>query len=117
MAEYGQPFVLRQLSPAATIGGGTIIAPALRPADRLKRCLAAASGLASADPAVRLAAYIDLHREATFDENSASWIGLSPAECQSAIERLVERKEVVRAAGPQPCYVTTAAVSAAQAEE
>ena len=33
VAEYGQPFVLRQLSPARTIGGGTIIGPALR-ADR-----------------------------------------------------------------------------------
>jgi selenocysteine-specific elongation factor len=108
MAEYGQPFVLRQLSPAATIGGGTIIGPALRPADRLKRCLAAASGLASADPAVRVAAYIDLHGETMLDENSPSWIGLTPAECHSAIDRLIERKEVVRAPGPQPCYLTTA---------
>ena len=107
VAEYGQPFVLRQLSPAATIGGGAVLCPALRPADRLKRCLAAADGLAAADPATRLAAYIDLHGETMPDENSPSWIGLSPAECQAAIERLIEQKKVVRAAGPHPCFVTT----------
>ena len=69
VAEYGQPFVLRQLSPARTIGGGTIIGPALRAADRQNRCLAAAAGLASADAHVRLAAYIDLRREASFDDS------------------------------------------------
>jgi selenocysteine-specific elongation factor len=72
VAEYGQPFVLRQLSPAATIGGGTFIAPALRPTDRLKRCLAAARGLSSSDPTVRLAACLDLRRELTFNDNSES---------------------------------------------
>ena len=38
VADYGQPFVVRQLSPARTIGGGTVIGPALRPVDRLARC-------------------------------------------------------------------------------
>ncbi len=28
VADYGQPFVVRQLSPARTVGGGTVIAPA-----------------------------------------------------------------------------------------
>ena len=106
VAEYGQPFVLRQLSPAATIGGGTIIGPALRPTDRLKRCLAAASGLTSLDPAARLAAFIELRREATFDENSESCIGLTLAQCESVAEGLVALREVVRAAGPQACFVT-----------
>src|SRR4029078_3943813 len=68
VAEYGQPFVLRQLSPARTIGGGTIIGPALRATDRQNQCLAVANGLASADTYERLAAYIDLRRETAFDE-------------------------------------------------
>jgi selenocysteine-specific elongation factor len=106
IAEYGQPFVLRQLSPAATIGGGTIIAPALRPTDRLKRCLATASGLASSDPAARLAAYIELRREASFDQNSESCIGLTTAQCESAASQLVAKKELFRATGPQACFVT-----------
>jgi selenocysteine-specific elongation factor len=99
VAEYGQPFVLRQLSPATTIGGGRIIGPALRPTDRLKRCLAAAPGLASADAEVRLNAYIDLHREVRLDAASQSWIGLSPAQCEAVVEELIERKEIVRTDG------------------
>src|SRR4029079_217635 len=70
VAEYGQPFVLRQLSPAQTIGGGTMIGPALRATDRQNQCLAVANGLASADTYERLAAYIDLRRETAFDENA-----------------------------------------------
>src|SRR6201746_1611982 len=77
VAEYGQPFVLRQLSPARTIGGGIIIGPALRSTDRQNRCLAVAAGLASADAHERLAAYIYLRREATFDETAESWVGFN----------------------------------------
>jgi selenocysteine-specific elongation factor len=106
LAEYGQPFVLRQLSPPATIGGGKIIGPALAPAQRLKRCLAVASGLSSADPLTRLEAFVDLHREATLDENSESTIGLSPAECRATMERLVAEKRIIRTAGPEPHYIT-----------
>jgi selenocysteine-specific elongation factor len=106
VAEYGQPFVVRQLSPPATIGGGKIIGPALAPAQRLKRCLAAASGLSSAEPAARLEAFIELHREATLDENCDFTIGLAPAECRTAIEHLVAENRIIRTAGPQPHYVT-----------
>ena len=106
VAEYGQAFVLRQLSPATTLGGGSILAPALRATDRLTHCLAVAEGLADSDPHVRLAAYIDLRREATFDESNASWVGLSRSESQEILQHLVEQRQVVRATGPQPCYVS-----------
>jgi selenocysteine-specific elongation factor len=106
LAEYGQPFVVRQLSPPTTIGGGRIIGPALAPALRLRRCLAAASRLASVEPVTRLEAFIEMHRETTLAENSESTIGLSPAECHAAVERLVAEKKIVRTAGPQPHYVT-----------
>ena len=49
VADYGQPFVVRQLSPHRTIGGGTMIAPALRHIDRLTRCLEAAQELFRAE--------------------------------------------------------------------
>jgi selenocysteine-specific elongation factor len=106
VAEYGQPFVLRQLSPATTIGGGTFIAPALRTADRFKRSLAAAAGLSSRDPVARVVAHVDLRREATFNEHSQSWIGLSPAQCQAAVKVLLARKEVVHGAGPNAWHVS-----------
>jgi selenocysteine-specific elongation factor len=106
VAEYGQAFVLRQLSPPATIGGGRIISPALRRTDRLQRCLEAAGGLASADPAARILAGVELRREATFDDNCESWIGLSPAQTMAVLDQLVAKKELIRTTGPTPCYVT-----------
>lgn len=106
VAEYGQPFVLRQLSPAATIGGGTIVGPALGPTERLVRSLAAAPGLASADPLVRLESYVGLHREVVFDDASESWIGLNQQRCDAVLRRLLEQKRIVRVAGSPPRYVT-----------
>jgi selenocysteine-specific elongation factor len=107
-AEYGQPFVLRQLSPAATIGGGRFLLPALRPADKFRHCLASAPGLAAGDPATRLAAYVELRREALFDDAIESRLGMSRPACEEAARRLVERRELVRTAGSPPTYVTAA---------
>lgn len=106
VAEHGQPFVIRRLSPARTIGGGTIISPSLDESDRLQRCLAAAPALASEDPVVRLAAYIDLKREARFDDKTESRVGLSRQEFESAAERLTERGECARTTESPPRYVT-----------
>jgi selenocysteine-specific elongation factor len=106
VAEYGQPFVLRQLSPARTIGGGTIISPALRPTDRQNRCLALAPELASADPQERLRAYIDLRREASFDDAAESWVGLTRSQCDETVAELEKRGEVVRIPGTPPAFVT-----------
>jgi selenocysteine-specific elongation factor len=106
VAEYGQPFVLRQLSPARTIGGGTIVSPALRPTDRQNRCLAAAEALAGDDLHARLAAYVDLRREATFDEASESWVGLPPGECQRVLQELERRGEIVRIPAAQSRFVS-----------
>jgi selenocysteine-specific elongation factor len=107
VTEYGEPFVLRQLSPARTIGGGTVIGPALRPTERLNRCLQAAEGLASRDPEIRLAAYVDLHREVDPDRELKSQLGLSQSEYRSACQNLLERKEIVRAGSEKTRLVTT----------
>ncbi len=107
VAEYGQPFVVRQLSPARTIGGGKIIGPALQPTDRLTRSLAAAPGLADADAKVRVKAYVDLRREAKFDETSESWIGIDPARMETLIPQLEKQKAIVRIAGPTASFVTS----------
>lgn len=105
VAEYGQPFVIRQLSPATTIGGGKFLSPSLRPTDRLKRSLSVAAGLSSDDQAVRVAAYIELRRETNGQENSETRLGLSAAECQDALEQLLKKKEVI-ATNEQSTYVT-----------
>lgn len=106
VAEYGQPFVVRQLSPALTIGGGRIVSPALKPGDRLVRTLAAAAGLSSATPAERLAAYIALRRETTLDDASESWIGLTREECEAVLPELIKQRRIVRVTGTPPWYLT-----------
>jgi selenocysteine-specific elongation factor len=97
---------LRQLSPARTIGGGVIIGPALRASDRQNRGLAAAPGLASADPRERLAAYIDLRREAMFDDASESWVGLNRLKCEEVLGQLEKHGDVVRIPVTPPTFVT-----------
>lgn len=106
VAEYGQPFVIRQLSPAATIGGGTVISPALRPTDRQTRCLEAAAALGGDDAAARLFAYIELRREARFDETSESWVGLNEEACRVAILALLKQKRIVRVPVTPAIHVT-----------
>jgi selenocysteine-specific elongation factor len=108
VAEYGQPFVMRQLSPATTIGGGSMIGPSLRAADRHNRALAAAAGLASGDPRERLTAFIDLRREVSFGEACESWVGLNQSQCEKALNAMESRGEVVRIPGPELRFVTTA---------
>lgn len=107
MAEYGQPFVVRQLSPARTVGGGTVLAPALREIDRLTRCLAAAPNLASDDPATRLAAYVELRREAEFDAACESRIGLDPEQFASACRQLIKLEQIVEVAAERPLFIST----------
>ena len=106
VAEYGQPFVLRQLSPARTIGGGKIIAPALRPIDKLTPCLTAAAGLASSDADSRVKPHVELRREVTLNAASEFWIGLDPKQCEAPVQRLIKEKDIVRTAGTQPILVT-----------
>lgn len=106
VADYEQPFILRQLSPERTIGGGTIIAPALRPSDRLNRCLALAQGLSDEQPQARLAAYFELRREATFDDATQTRIGLDRQQFDEAAGWLVEHKAAIRTTAPQPLYLT-----------
>jgi selenocysteine-specific elongation factor len=66
----------------------------------------AAGGLSSAESTTRLQAFIDLHREATFDSNSTSTIGLTPVDCQAITGRLVADKKIIRTAGEAPRFIT-----------
>jgi selenocysteine-specific elongation factor len=108
VAEYGQPIVIRQLSPAMTIGGGSVIGPSLRAPLRHNRALAAAAGLASDDPRERLAAFIDLQHEASFGEACESWIGLDQSQCKYVLSSMESRGEVVRIPSPELRFVATA---------
>ena len=89
--------MLRQLSPAATIGGGTIIGPALR-ADRSPESLPGRRKRTCRFRSRTFAwqRYIELRGETIFDEASESWIGLSPSQCEAVL------RAVRRAKGDRP---------------
>jgi selenocysteine-specific elongation factor len=108
VVEYGQPFVIRQLSPATTIGGGSIIGPALCSKERQNRALAAAPGLASVDPSERLAAYVDLRRDVCFGETCETLVGLNKSQCIRIVSALESRREVVRIPGAELRCVSAA---------
>ena len=57
VAEYGQRFVLRRLSPVNTLGGGSVLSP-LPGRIRTRRLLKLAHRLADADPASRIDARV-----------------------------------------------------------
>jgi selenocysteine-specific elongation factor len=107
VAEYGQPFVLRRLSPAATLGGGTILSPALRPTDRVAKSLAAAPGLADGTTSVRILAFINLRREVSVDEMNAFHVGLDRPQVDAAIQELIKCKEVFSTSGPRPRLISS----------
>lgn len=107
VSEHGQPFVLRQLSPAATIGGGRILRPALHPTLKLKRCLAVAPGLASASQATKLKAYFELHGELGDFQADDTPLDLSLAECETAVAQLLQQQEIVASSEYPFTYVTT----------
>lgn len=106
VAEHGQALVIRQLSPAATIGGGTFLLPNLKTSDRLSRTLAAAPGLASRNLAERALAFLELRREAGAEELSETLLGLTKPQVEGALAELAQQKKIIRAAGSPPLFVT-----------
>ena len=106
-ASYGQPFVVRQLSPARTIGGGTVVAPALRTRDRMARCLDAAASLSNPEPAARLAAYVALRREVEFDSAIECRVGLTREDCQAVAQDLIKQKILKCTAALPARYLTS----------
>lgn len=106
VAQFGQPLVLRKLSPPTTIGGGTFLAPRLSAADKLKHCLAVASDLASPDPATRLAAYVELRHEAELGPLSATELGLDAMTCEKIAGQLIARGKLIRTVGSPPLFAT-----------
>ena len=58
IATFGQRFILRRISPAVTLGGGTILDPGVPPLKRLRSITDHVDGLNSPEPVDRLAAFL-----------------------------------------------------------
>lgn len=99
VAEYGQRFILRQRSPARTVGGGRILDPNLEPRMRIKELRKFAEPRLSADPAMRLSALLTHQRHANLTVlETACRIGVNPAEVGPLLETL-QRENLVKNIG------------------
>lgn len=89
VATWGQRFILRRISPAITLGGGTILDPHVPDLHRIRDVEAAAARLVSSDPAERLAAKLR-QRDAvsSTDLTLASSIGVMPDELHRLLSLL-----------------------------
>jgi selenocysteine-specific elongation factor len=96
-AVQAQPFVLRQESPAATLGGGRVLQPDARRIRRRDQSeLARLARLRSADPVERLAAVLAFQGLKPFDDRMLCRAsGLDVIEVPRALERLRDSGAVV----------------------
>lgn len=93
----GQPLVIRSHCATMTLGGGRVLDPELPAGRRWSATdLLHFRRLASCDPADRLAASIYLNAVAGFEQRSVVRRGGSSPPPASAIDSLVERREVAR---------------------
>lgn len=96
VAEYGQRFILRRLSPPLTIAGGAILDPCLEPRTRLTDLQAIGHSRQSPDPFARLAALLELStRDRISDLEVACRIGVRPTAVRPLLDQL-ERQQVIR---------------------
>jgi selenocysteine-specific elongation factor len=121
LGEFGQPVVLRRLSPEETIGGGRILACDWPRRVKLSRVfeigrewISGASAETGEDSPVpsgqsllaRMRAFLELHGERSFDEENWSLaLGADPAMLREAVETLVGQGVVRRIGTEPPLYV------------
>lgn len=100
LADYGQRFILRQLSPVVTIGGGKVLDPVIAPTQRLRQLAVTAAKLAQADPLERLSAYLEEHDvEDLTPPALANRLGIDPAQREQLLERLTADRRLLRLGG------------------
>lgn len=97
IADYGQRFIVRQLSPAATIGGGRVLDPNFAPAIRSASAVELGAKLATTDPSQRLASYLETHdADGLTPQIAAARLGIAPASLVELLTALEGRKQLVR---------------------
>jgi selenocysteine-specific elongation factor len=91
VATWGQRFILRRISPAITLGGGTILDPHIPDMHRIRDIESVAEQLASPSPAERLSARLRQRDSvSSSDLTLASSIGVMPDEIQRLLAALRE---------------------------
>ena len=91
VATWGQLFIIRRISPAITLGGGTILDPHIPDLHRIRDVEAVAEQLASPVPVERLAARLRQRDSvSSSDLTLASSIGVMPDELRQLLSALRE---------------------------
>jgi selenocysteine-specific elongation factor len=91
VATWGQRFIIRRISPAITLGGGTILDPHIPDLHRIRDVEAVAEQLASPVPVERLAARLRQRDSvSSSDLTLASSIGVMPDELRQLLSALRE---------------------------
>lgn len=89
VATWGQRFILRRLSPAVTIAGGTVLDPGVPPRRRVIDLQAAAQPRAAATPLERLSALFAEQDEIPASPLPAAWsVGISPDDYPALVDQL-----------------------------
>ena len=97
LADYGQRFILRQLSPVLTVGGGIVLDPAIASHRRLRQLETVGQKLLQPQPVDRLAGFLEDH---DVDELTplalACRLGVDPGERQQLLDQLLKSKQLIR---------------------
>jgi selenocysteine-specific elongation factor len=97
VAAWGQRFILRRVSPAVTIGGGTILDPAIADLRRIRDIESLAEQLASPSADARLS--VRLTQQDAIDSRNltlASSVGIMPDELNRLLEQLRSSGELMQ---------------------
>lgn len=94
VAAYGQHFILRRISPALTVAGGTILDPGIPPAKRLRDPQLVGEALAASAPETRLSQFLSQKNNLENLSLEAAWrVGIDPRKYEDLFDDL--RKEGV----------------------
>src|SRR5262249_20185215 len=103
VAAFGQRVILRRLSPAVTIGGGTILDPGIEPRRRLPDAAKRGAELDAADDLGRLALYLFDRDEVDRSPISVAWkVGVPADRYSKSIEELIRRETLIRIGDGEP---------------
>lgn len=102
LADYGQRFIVRLLSPVVTIGGGRVLDPAVSPHRRIRELDPIGRKLAQTDSLQRLSAFLEDHDVEDLSATAlASRLGIDPQTRDSLLEQLAADRTLIRLGGPQ----------------
>ncbi len=93
VATYGQRFILRRISPAITVAGGTVLDPYIPPHKRIKDLQAYGVALDTTSEAERLSALLIQADTVGDSPHEATWrVGISSKKYEELIDSLKQQK-------------------------